>query len=60
MTLHRNAKTCPKGRLLLCRRVLDDGWSLKDAAEAAGLSERRAAGWLRRFKEEGEAGLEDR
>jgi len=40
--------------------VLEKGWSLKDAAEAAGLSERRAAGWLRRFREEGEAGLEDR
>jgi transposase InsO family protein len=60
VTLHRNAKTCPNSRLLLCRRVLDEGWSLKDAAEAAGLSERRAATWLRRFREEGEAGLEDR
>jgi transposase InsO family protein len=60
MTLHRNAKTCPASRLLLCRRVLDQGWSLKDAAEAAGLSERRAAAWLRRFRQEGEAGLSDR
>ena len=60
MTLHRNAKTCPASRLLLCRRVLDEGWSLKAAAEAVGLSERRAAAWLRRFREEGEAGLEDR
>ena len=60
MTLHRNAKTCPASRLLLCRRVIDEGWSLKAAAAAAGLSERRAAAWLRRFREEGEAGLEDR
>jgi transposase InsO family protein len=60
MTLHRNAKTCPASRLLLCDRVIDQGWSLKDAAEAAGLSERRAAGWLKRFREEGRAGLEDR
>jgi transposase InsO family protein len=60
MTLHRNAKTCPRSRLLLCRRAVEQGWSLKDAAEAAGLSERRAGAWLRRFREEGEAGLEDR
>ena len=60
MTLHRNAKTCPASRLLLCRRVIDEGWSLKDAAAAAGLSERRAAAWLKRFREEGVAGLEDR
>jgi transposase InsO family protein len=60
MTLHRNAKTCPASGLLLCRRVLDQGWSLKDAAEAAGLSERRAAAWVGRFREEGEQGLEDR
>src|SRR5215207_7063466 len=60
MTLHRNAKTCPRSRRLLCRRVVEQGWSLKDAAEAAGLSERRAGVWLRRFRERGEAGLEDR
>jgi DNA-binding transcriptional ArsR family regulator len=58
VTLHRNAKTCPASRLLLCRRVIDEGWSLK--AAAAGLSERRAAAWLKRFREEGVAGLEDR
>ena len=60
MTLHRNAKTCPASRLLLCRRVLGQGWSLKAAAEAAGLSERRAAAWVKRFRQEGVAGLEDR
>lgn len=60
MTLHRNAKTCPNSRLLLCRRVLDEGWLIRDAAAAAGLSERRAGAWLRRFRAEGEAGLQDR
>ena len=60
MTLHRNAKTCPASRRLLCRRVIDEGWSLKAAAGAAGLSARRAAAWVKRFREEGEAGLEDR
>jgi leucine-zipper of insertion element IS481 len=54
VTLHRNAKTCPASRLLLCRRVIDEDWSPKDAAEAAGLSEPRAAAWLKRFREEDE------
>ncbi len=60
MTLHRNARTCPKSRKLLVDRVLDHGWSLREAAEAAGISERRARHWLTRFRQEGEAGLEDR
>jgi transposase InsO family protein len=60
MTLHRNAKTCPNSRRLLCRRVLEEGWAIKEAATAAGLSERRAGVWVRRYREQGETGLEDR
>jgi transposase InsO family protein len=59
MKLHANARTCPKSRRLLVDR-LDGGWSLRAAAEAAGVSERTAAKWLARWREEGEAGLEDR
>jgi transposase InsO family protein len=33
---------------------------IRDAAEAAGVSQRTACKWLRRFREEGEAGLADR
>jgi transposase InsO family protein len=60
MKLHGNARLSPKGRLLLCRRVLDDGWSLAAAAEAAGVSERTAGKWLARYRAEGQAGLLDR
>jgi transposase InsO family protein len=60
MKLHGNARLSPKGRLLLCRRVLDDGWSLAAAAEAAGVSERTAGKWLGRYRAEGQAGLLDR
>lgn len=60
MKLHRNARTCPKSRRLLAERVLEDDWSLTNAAEAAGVSERTAAKWVARFQAEGEAGLEDR
>ena len=60
MKLHGNARLSPKGRLLLCRRVLKEGWSLAIAAEAAGVSERTAGKWVRRYRVEGEAGVLDR
>jgi transposase InsO family protein len=48
MKLHRNAKTCPNSRALIARRVLEQGWSLRQAAEAAGVSEPTARKWARR------------
>ena len=59
MTLHQNAKTCPASRRLLCLRVEEQGWSLVTAAEAAGISERRAGEWLARWRA-GDRELEDR
>ena len=58
MKLHGNARTCPKSRALIARRVLEEGWSLTAAAEAAGVSEPTARKWVKR----GRAGqsLEDR
>lgn len=58
MTLHHNARTCPAARRLLCQRI-EQGWSLKAAAEAAGISERRAREWRRRWQA-GDRQLEDR
>jgi len=60
VTLHRNARTCPRSRRLLADRVLVAGWSLAVAAEAAGVSERTAWKWVDRFRREGDRGLEDR
>jgi transposase InsO family protein len=40
--------------------VLVEGWLLATAAEAAGVSERTAYRWLRRWREEGGRGLLDR
>ncbi len=48
MTLHRNARTCPESRELLARRVLEEGWTLTAAAEAAGVSVPTARKWARR------------
>jgi transposase InsO family protein len=50
VTLHQNAKTCPASRRLMCRRVEEEGWSVRAAAEAAGVSEPRARAWLRRWR----------
>jgi transposase len=60
MKLHGNARTCPKSRKLLVERIESSTWSLAAAASAAGVSERTAYRWLKRWREEGEAGLLDR
>jgi transposase InsO family protein len=60
MKLHGNAALSLKKRRLLCRRVIEEGWSLSEAAAAAKVSERTAGKWVRRFRDEGEAGLLDR
>jgi transposase InsO family protein len=60
MKLHANAKLSPKGRLVMCRRVVEEEWSLTRAAEAAGVSERTCSKWVERYHAEGEAGLVDR
>jgi transposase len=60
MRVHANAPLSPKGRLALCRRVEEQGWTLRAAAEAAGLSVRSAGKWLARYRCEGAAGLSDR
>ena len=38
MKIHANAPFGPKGRLTMVRRVLEQEWSLTEAAEAAGVS----------------------
>ena len=60
MKLHANARLSLKGRELLIERVGVAGWSLMEAAEAAGISERTASKWLARYRCEGPAGLLDR
>ena len=57
---HRNARLTLHGRLLLCRRIEDEGWLVTAAAEAAGVSRQTASKWRRRLALEGPAGLADR
>jgi transposase InsO family protein len=60
MKLHANARLSPNGRRLLIDRLELDGWDIREAAEAAGISVRTARKWLARWRSEGEAGLVDR
>jgi transposase InsO family protein/transposase len=60
MKLHGNAALSLKRRRLLCGRVVEEGWSLAEAAAAAEVSVRTARKWVGRFEEEGEVGLHDR
>src|SRR3954454_6465355 len=59
MNLHANARTCPNSRRLLVERI-EAGWSVMEAAEAAGITDRTARRWMKRWREEGAAGLLDR
>ena len=53
MKLHRNAALSWSGRRLLVDRVLVQGWTLRAAAEAAGVSVRYARKWVGRYRLEG-------
>lgn len=50
MNVHKNARSCPSSRELLGRRVCEQGWSVRAASEAAGMSERRGREWIRRWR----------
>ena len=57
---HARAKLTVLGRQLLVNRVEIDGWKPADAAKAMGVSRQTAYKWVRRFRDEGPAGLNDR
>lgn len=48
MDVHKNARSVPASRALLFKRVSEQGWSVRAASEAAGMSDRRAREWIRR------------
>ena len=60
MKLHANAALSLNKRRLLCRRVVEQEWTLTKAAEAAEVSVRCARKWVARYRAEGELGLLDR
>ena len=60
MNSHKHARLTPKGRALLVERVLEQGWTVQEASQAAGVSRQTTYKWVRRFEAEGQQGLFDR
>src|SRR5256885_15497503 len=60
MKLHANAALSLNQRRRMVRRVVEHGWSLTKAAEAAEVSERTCSKWVARYRQQGELGLLDR
>ena len=52
MNVHKNARSCPASRELLHKRVSEQGWSVRAASEAAGISDRRGREWIGRAARE--------
>ncbi|PRX00658.1 UNVERIFIED_ORG: transposase, partial [Actinomadura viridilutea] len=57
---HRNAPLTELGRLRLARCVVDQGWSLRRAAERFQVSATTAKRWADRYRQQGAAGMSDR
>src|SRR3954467_12596154 len=60
MKLHANAALSLNKRRLLCRRVLEQEWTLTSAGAAAEVSGRCARKGVGRYRAEGDLGLLDR
>jgi len=60
MDLHKNARLTFIRREQLAQRVLEQGATLKAAAAAFNVSSHTAAKWVRRYQQQGQAGLQDR
>jgi len=58
--IHKNARLTPVLREELAQKVLHEAMMLSTAAVAFNVSARTAAKWVRRFQQEGRAGLLDR
>lgn len=57
---HGSARLTVHGRRAICRRVLEEGWTVTAAAAAAAVSRQTASKWVGRFRELGVAGLANR
>jgi transposase len=60
MDYHYHARLTVVGREALAKRVLQDRLSLKEAEAEFKLSRQSAGKWVRRYREQGVAGLRDR
>ena len=60
MKLHANAALSLRQRERMVCRVVEQGWSIARAAEAAEVSARTCSKWVARYRAEGVGGLVDR
>lgn len=60
MGQHGSARLSVHSRLTIARRVLEQGWSVTAAAQAANVSRQTASKWVGRYRGLGEVGLRDR
>ena len=60
MRMHGNAALSLNGRRRMVLRVVEQGWPLAKAAEAAEVSGRTCSQWVGRYQAEGALGLVDR
>jgi transposase InsO family protein len=60
MDYHDHARLTVHGREQLAQSVVEGRLSLREAAAERGLSRQSAAKWVRRYRDAGRAGLEDR
>ena len=59
MNVHKNAPLTPAGREAMVKRI-EGGEQVRQVARELGISERTAFKWLKRYRQEGQAGLLDR
>jgi Integrase core domain/leucine-zipper of insertion element IS481 len=57
---HANACLTPRGRSRLASAIVDDGWTMTRAAERFQCSTATAKKWADRYRDSGEAGMQDR
>jgi transposase InsO family protein len=60
MQLHANAAVSLIKRRQVVGRVVEQGWSIADAARAAEISSKTCGKWVSRYRAQGECGLLDR
>jgi Integrase core domain. len=60
MDYHQNARLTVHSREQMARKVMEGGVTLKLAAASFNVTARTAAKWVRRYREQGAAGLRDR
>lgn len=60
MDIHKNARSCFRSRVLLVHRFVVQGWKMKDACAAAGMTETAGYRWVKRWRQGGVYSLMDR